>query len=200
MYPSGRHPPPAHHAQYILRSIVDDLDDGFGELVRMYERKIYSVALRVTRSPAEAEDLVSECFLRAFQALRVFPAERVLSLELHGWLMTILLNLWRNGVRNASRHVSEVSMAELPDHPDSAAGVEWHVLRRESCAEVNQVLSCLPAVQRSAITLRHVTGLSISEISAFLGCPEGTVKSHISRGMSSLRRDYAERLKAASSA
>jgi RNA polymerase sigma-70 factor (ECF subfamily) len=198
MHQLGRHPPTAHSTQRILRGIVDNFEDGFGDLVRAHEQRIYSVALRVTGSSAEAEDLVSECFLRAFQALRDFPEERVLSLEPQGWLLTILLNVWRNGLRSASRRVGEVSMADLPDHPDSEAGVEKHVLRRESCAELNRVLSSLPAVQRSAITLRHVAGLSIAEIAAFLGCPEGTVKSHISRGMRSLRREHAESLRAAS--
>jgi len=181
-----------------LRGIVDNLDEGFADLVRAYERTIYHVALRVTGSPAEAEDLVSECFLRAFRALRDFPETRVLSLEPRGWLLTILLNTWRNGLRNASRRVGEVAMAELPDHPDAEAEVEKHVLRRESSAELNRLLSGLPVMQRSAITLRHVAGLSIAEIAALLGCPQGTVKSHISRGMSSLRREYAERLKTAS--
>lgn len=192
-----RHPPPAQHTQRILlRGIVDNLDEGFADLVRTYERTIYHVALRVTGSSSEAEDLVSECFLRAFRALRGFPEARVLSLEPRGWLLTILLNTWRNGLRNASRRVGEVAMAELPDQPDAEAGVEKHVLRRESCAELNRLLSGLPVVQGSAITLRHVAGLSISEIAAVLGCPEGTVKSHISRGMRSLRREYGERLEA----
>jgi len=174
-----------------LRSIVDNLEEGFAHLVRTYERTVYYVALRVTGSPAEAEDLVSECFLRAFRALRDFPEARVLSLEPRAWLVTILLNTWRNGLRNASRRIGEIAMAELPDQPDAEAEVEEHVLRRESSAELNLLLSSLPDAQRSAIALRHIAGLSISEIAAFLDCPEGTVKSHISRGMSSLRRKYA---------
>lgn len=186
--------PPAHHAQRIVRGIVEDLGEGFADLVRTYERTVHDLALRLTGSPSEAEDLVSECFLRAFRALRDFPEARVLTLEPRGWLVTILLNTWRNGLRNASRRVDEVAMAELPDRPDAEEGVEKHVLRRESCAELHQLLSVLPAAQRSAITLRHVAGLSISEIAAYLGCPEGTVKSHISRGMSTLRREHGERL------
>jgi RNA polymerase sigma factor (sigma-70 family) len=194
MYRPVRDPQPALRAQHLLRGIADNVDDGFADLVRTYERTVYNVALRVTGSPSEAEDLVSECFLRAFQALRDFPEERVLGLEPRGWLLTILLNTWRNGLRNASRRVGEVVMAELPDHPDTDAGVETHVLRRESAAELNRLLAGLPAVQRSAIILRHLVGLSISEIAVFLDCPAGTVKSHISRGMSSLRRAYAQRL------
>lgn len=193
MYPRPGFSPPAQHSPHLLRGIVDDLEKGFADLVRTYERTVYTVALRVSGSPAEAEDLVSECFLRAFRSLRDFPEARILNLEPRGWLLTILLNTWRNDVRTASRRLDVVAMAEVPDHPDVEAGVEKLVLRRESCAELNRLLSSLPAVQRSAITLRHVTGLSISEIAALLGCPEGTVKSHISRGMSSLRREYAQR-------
>lgn len=197
MYPVAPTSHAAEHTQRILQGIVDNLEDGFEDLVRTYERAVFSVASRVTYSPSEAEDLVSECFLRAFRALRDFPEERVLSLEPRGWLLTILLNTWRNGLRSASRRVGEVAMAELPDHADAAAGVETQVLRRESTAELSRLLSDLPAVQRSAIILRHVMGWSISEIAVFLGCPEGTVKSHISRGMSSLRREHAEHPEAA---
>ncbi|MEO6501971.1 MAG: RNA polymerase sigma factor [Jatrophihabitantaceae bacterium] len=185
------------HTERILRGIVDNLENGFADLVRTYERTVLSVALRVADSPCEAEDLVSECFLRAFRALRDFPEERVLSLEPRGWLLTILLNTWRNRLREASRRVDEVAMSVLPDQADAEAGVETHVLRRESSAELCRLLSGLPPAQRSAIVLRHVVGLPIAEIAALLGCPDGTVKSHISRGMSSLRREYAERLDAA---
>ncbi len=173
-------------------AITNDLRSGFVDLVRMYGPTVYSVAFRLTHSPIEAEDLSSECFLRAFRALQGFPRERVLTLEPRAWLLTILLNTWRNGLRNGSRRVQEVGMAELPEQSDAGAGVEEQVLRRETNFELRQMLSCLPPAQRAAVVLRHVAGLPIAEISSILGCREGTAKSHVSRGMTALRRKYAE--------
>lgn len=177
----------------LLILLSSDLDVGFVSVVRTYERTIYSVAVRVAGSGGgDAEDLTSECFLKAFVALRDYPPERMQTLQLRAWLLTILLNLWRNSLRTASRRVSEVVMAELPDARHSQVGVEEQVLQGEASRELTLLLGKLPPPQRSAVVLRHAVGLSISEISHVLRCPEGTAKSHVSRGMTTLRTLYAK--------
>jgi RNA polymerase sigma factor (sigma-70 family) len=175
----------------LLGSLVADLDLGFEELVRGYERTVFATALRITGSTTEAEDLKSECFLRAFRALRGYPAERTLALQPRAWLLTILLNTWRNRVREAGRRVGEVTMAELPEQAQSGRSVEEQILVGESARELNRMLCTLPAAQRSAIVLRHVLGLPIAEVAKVLGCPEGTAKSHVSRGLSALRDRFS---------
>jgi RNA polymerase sigma factor (sigma-70 family) len=171
----------------LLGRLVADFDLGFEELVRGYERTVFATALRITGSTTEAEDLSSECFLRAFRALREYPAERMLALQPRAWLLTILLNTWRNRIREAGRRVGEVTMAELPDHAHTQRSVEDQVLVGETAQELSRLLSTLPAAQRSAIVLRHVVGLPIAEVSKVMNCPEGTAKSHVSRGISALR-------------
>jgi RNA polymerase sigma-70 factor (ECF subfamily) len=195
MYPRSSAVDQEHDLTQLRLAITNDLGAGFVELVRMYGRTVYAVAFRLTHSSIEAEDLSSECFLRAFRALQNFPQERVLNLEPRAWLLTILLNTWRNGLRDESRRVAEVRMAEPPDRSDAGAGVEEQVLRREANVELRQMLSYLSPAQRAAVVLRHVAGLPIAEISSILGCREGTAKSHISRGMTALRRMYAEQLR-----
>jgi RNA polymerase sigma-70 factor (ECF subfamily) len=175
----------------LLNRLVANLDLGFEELVRCYERTIFSTALRITGSTTEAEDLTSECFLRAFRALRDYPAGRTLALQPKAWLMTILLNTWRNRIREVGRRVNEVSMAELPERAHPERSVEEQILSGESAREMNRLLSALPAAQRSAILLRHVLGLPIAEVSRVMNCPEGTAKSHVSRGMTTLRDLYS---------
>lgn len=174
----------------LLARLVADLELGFEELVRGYERTVLTTALRITGSTTEAEDLTSECFLRAFRALRDYPADRTLALRPKAWLITILLNTWRNRIREIGRRVNEVSMAELPDRAHPEHSVEEQILLAESAREINRLLSALPAAQRSAIVLRHVLGLPIAEVSRVMNCPEGTAKSHVSRGMTALRGLY----------
>jgi RNA polymerase sigma factor (sigma-70 family) len=175
----------------LLSQLVADLDVGFEELVRGYERTVFSTALRITGSTTEAEDLTSECFLRAFRALRDYPADRTLALQPRAWLMTILLNIWRNRLREAGHRVNEVSMAEMPDREHPERSVEEQILLGESARELNRLLSALPTTQRSAIVLRHILDLPIAEVSRVMNCPEGTAKSHVSRGMAALRRLYS---------
>ena len=83
--------------------LIVDLDAGFGELVRAHERVVYSVALRLSTTPADAEDVAAETFLRAFRALRGYDAARIHALRLRPWLLTILRNTARNAARDAGR-------------------------------------------------------------------------------------------------
>jgi RNA polymerase sigma factor (sigma-70 family) len=178
----------------LLGRLVADFDRGFEELVRGYERTVFATALRITGSTAEAEDLTSECFLRAFRALREYSVERTLTLQPRAWLLTILLNTWRNRLREAGRRVGEVTMAELPERAHTERTVEEQVLVGETAQELNRLLSTLPVAQRSAIVLRHVIGLPIAEVSRVMNCPEGTAKSHVSRGINALRGRAESRL------
>ncbi|MBM7769798.1 RNA polymerase sigma-70 factor (ECF subfamily) [Actinokineospora baliensis] len=173
----------------LLAAIVDDLDAGFAGLVRAYQRVVYSVALRV--GGPDAEDLAAECFLRAYRALIGYDRSRILALRPRSWLLTILLNTWRNTLRGAARRPA-VSMAELPDRAVVGPTVEDVVANTETRDELGALVGALPDNQRVAVVLRHVVDLPVAEIAAVMRIPEGTVKSHISRGLARLREQYAK--------
>ncbi|GAA2961715.1 RNA polymerase sigma factor [Actinokineospora diospyrosa] len=177
----------------LLAAIVDDLDAGFAGLVRAYQRVVYSVALRVGGGVdgADAEDLAAECFLRAYRALLGYDRSRILALRPRSWLLTILLNTWRNALRGAARRPA-VSMAELPDRAVVGPTVEEVVANTETRDELGVLVGALPDNQRVAVVLRHVVDLPVAEIAAVMRIPEGTVKSHISRGLARLREQYAK--------
>ncbi|MCP2302336.1 RNA polymerase sigma-70 factor, ECF subfamily [Actinokineospora globicatena] len=174
----------------MLAAIADDLDAGFAGMVRGYQRVVYSVALRVGAG-ADADDLAAECFLRAYRALLGYDRSRILALRPRSWLLTILLNTWRNTVRGATRRPA-VAMAELPDRPAPGPTVEDVVANTETRGELGALVSALPENQRLAVVLRHVVELPVAEIAAVMRIPEGTVKSHISRGLARLREQYAK--------
>jgi RNA polymerase sigma factor (sigma-70 family) len=176
----------------ILATLARDLDEGFVDLFHGYRQLVFSTALRVSGRWADAEDLTAEAFLRAYRALCGYDRDRIASLEIRAWLVTILLNAWRNSVRSAARRPAPAPLEDAPDPPDPREGVEEAVGRRETGRELADLLALLPEDQRVAIVLRHVSDLSIAEIATVLRCPQGTVKSHISRGLRRLRALQAD--------
>ncbi len=173
----------------LARALVDDLDAGFAALVRRHQGLLFGVALRTTGARADAEDLAAEALLRAYRALRTYDADRIRALEVRSWLVTILLNVRRNDARAAARRPT-MSDGALTDRPAPGRTVEEQA---EADPDLAGALATLPEVQRSAVVLRHVADLPVAEVAAALRCPEGTVKSHVSRGLARLRAALSER-------
>ncbi|MHA6793937.1 RNA polymerase sigma factor [Pseudonocardia bannensis] len=173
-------------------ALVADLDAGFAEVVRAHERVVYSVALRLSIRPADAEDLAAEAFLRAYRALRDYDGTRIRELRLRPWLLTILRNTARNAARDASRRPGPPPAFEPVAEHSAGPSAEQQVERDDVQRALGMVLARLPEVQRTAVVLRHVVGLPTGEVADVLGCPDGTAKSHISRGLQRLRALLAE--------
>ena len=98
-------------------------DAAFPHLVRALIDGVYSGALRLTGSRADAEDVAQEAFLRAYRALGTYEAARIRELRLREWVWAIAANLCRNRARSARRHPEEALPAEAPV-PDTAPGPE----------------------------------------------------------------------------
>jgi RNA polymerase sigma factor (sigma-70 family) len=172
--------------------LARDVDAAFPAVVEAYGDVVYGIALRTTRSPHDAEDLAAETFLRAYSALRRYPVERIRALELRGWLVTILLNAWRNSVRAASRRALSTPLDESPEPVTPERGPADVATGRDTEARLVALLADLPERQRLAVVLRHIGDLGYGEIAAVLGVPEGTAKSHVARGLRTLRARAAE--------
>ncbi|MFI0369658.1 RNA polymerase sigma factor [Actinomadura sp. 1N219] len=176
-------------AARVVAALARDLDTGFEALYEAYRGAVFSTALRLCGRWAEAEDLSAEAFLRAYRALCGYGPDRIEGLRPRAWLLTILTNVWRNSLRSASRRPPPgPPIEDAPDPPDPGEGVEDAAARHETGRELAGLLAELPHAQRAAVVLRHVTDLPVAEIAAVLGVPEGTVKSHISRGLARLRK------------
>lgn len=171
----------------VRKALLDDLDEGFAELYAAHRGLVFSTALRLSGRWADAEDLTAEAFLRAYRALAGYEPDRVAALQPRAWLMTILMNIWRNCARAKSRKPPPDLRDEPVDEPDPAQDVEEAAVRRETGDELSDLLGLLPEEQRAAVVLRHVVDLPVSEIATVLRIPQGTVKSHVSRGLRRLR-------------
>jgi RNA polymerase sigma factor (sigma-70 family) len=176
----------------IVAALTEDLDTGFVALFDGYRNVVFSAALRLCGRWADAEDLTAEAFLRAYRALAGYEPQRIATLQPRPWLMTILANLWRNTARSAARHPPPAPLEAAPEVVDPAEPTERVAERSETGRELAALLGLLTEEQRLAVVLRHVADLPIAEIATVLGTPEGTVKSHISRGLKRLRTLYPE--------
>jgi len=161
---------------------------------------LYRTALRLTRVPADAEDLVQETYLKAFRAESRFEP----GTNLKAWLFTILHNTARNRVRDRAREAvtfdSEAvdRAADGPPDPGASRFVETPetlLLRGTLDPDLKAAVEALPEAFRQAVWLRDVEEFSYAEIAQMLTIPVGTVMSRISRG----RRLLFERLTASRS-
>ena len=167
-------------------------DDGFAREALSYVDSLYGTALRLTRRPADAEDLVQETYLKAFRATAQF--ERGTNLK--AWLFTILHNTYRNLRRHDVRSPIDVDSETVEQAADLLAleHTPEQLLTRDTLdADLQAALDGLPDAFRQAVWLRDVEEFSYAEIARIVGVPIGTVMSRISRG----RKLLYERLSAA---
>ncbi|MDB4907655.1 MAG: hypothetical protein JWO05_2439 [Gemmatimonadetes bacterium] len=153
-------------------------DDAFAALVRLHQRRAYSVARAIVLTHEDAEDAVQDGFLHAFRALdRFIPGQ-----PFGAWLSRIVANASLDLVRRRKVRDAE----ELPETlamPFRDPGVGDELRRRLSAALVT-----LPERQRSVIVLHDVEGYTHGEIGQMLGIPEGTARSDLHHARASLRR------------
>ncbi len=174
----------------------------FTELAMEHMPALYSAALRMTRNPADAEDLVQETFLKAYRAFGTFTE----GTNLRAWLYRILTNTYINTYRAARRRPEVADVEDVEDlylyrrlSGDGAAALgpsaEEQVLESFTDDEVKAALESLPDAFRMAVWLADVEGFSYKEIAEITDVPIGTVMSRIHRGRRALQKalhDFAE--------
>lgn len=169
----------------------DGVDDEFTREALSYVDSLFGTALRLTRRPADADDLVQDTYLKAFRSASQFQR----GTNLKAWLFTILHNTFRNMRRHDGRNPVDVDseyVEQAPSRAPNEFSPEELLTRATLDVDLQDALDGLPGAFRQAVWLRDVEELTYAEIAGVLGVPIGTVMSRISRG----RRALHERLQA----
>lgn len=170
----------------LQQQLADDLDVGFEALVRVYQHRLFAFALALSGSPADAEEVAQDAFVRAHRALRRYEPERIRTLSLNAWLHRIALNAFRNRIRRRGARV--VPLDSTVELADGSPGPERQALSRLELTQLATDVSRLPEQHRTAVVLHCVQGLTYAEAASLLGQPEGTLRSNVHRGLATLRR------------
>ncbi|SRR5258708_7605156 len=175
----------------LLALLGTDLNHHFRSLVESYQPRLYLFAHRLTGRPTDAEGLVQEVFLRAYHALRGFPADTIRLVRLRQWLYAITLNSFRNRQRRLEHPSVPLDLSEgnlLLELADQSPGPEEDAQRHEWQHELERYVAALPESYRVAVTLFYYEELSYAEMAELLNQPIGTVKGHLSRARRLLQR------------
>ncbi len=153
---------------------------------------LYGAALRLTRDPQDAEDLVQEAYLRAFRGFGGFEE----GTNLRAWMYRILTNTFINTYRKKQREPVTVHDDDIEDWylydrlgaSGAEASAETEVLDKIPDEDVQRALEDLPENFRVAVLLADVEGFSYKEIAEIVGIPIGTVMSRLHRGRKALQK------------
>lgn len=165
----------------LLAAVAGGDVDAFEELYDIFERPVYSVALRAVSDKQKAEEVVQDTFLKIWRSAARFDPDKGAAA---GWIFTITK---RTAIDLSRRELRVPVPSEIADESSVPDGIDdlW------SSWQVNRALSSLPQDQRQAVDLFVICGLTHAEVATRLDIPLGTVKTRIYGGLKRLRQSVA---------
>ena len=158
----------------------------FALLIERHSGKVYSLALRLTGSRSDAEELVQETFVRAFCQLRRYDFRRAF----FPWLYTLSLNLVRNHLKKSARTPTAAKLSRPLLEKDGPAGAdtEQQLLEQQGHDQIQAALNALPLEHREILVLRFYQELTFKELAEILGTTPGAAKMRVYRALEQLRK------------
>jgi len=171
--------------------------DKFTEEIMEHLNSLYSTALRLTRNPSDAEDLVQDCMLKAYRSRKTYRP----GTNQKAWLFKILTNTFftkynekkrENATFSRKFDFSDIEDRFIDDWSASNFGVQRLPFTEEISDEVLNAFNSLPDNFKTAVELADFHGFSYAEISDIVGCPIGTVMSRLARGRKILQEELKD--------
>lgn len=186
----------------LVKESASDRNARFERDAMQFADQLYAAALRYTKNPEDAKDLVQDTYLKAFASFHQFEE----GTNLKAWLYRVLTTTFINNYRKAQRQPQLTADAEVEDWqlyksashtPDQGKSAEITALENLPDSDIKRALQEIPEEFRMAVYLADVEGFSYKEIAEIVGVPAGTVMSRLHRGRKQLREkltDYAREL------
>jgi len=173
----------AAQEQELIAEVTRGNHGAFRELVQTHMKMAYDIAYSLLGNHDDADDVAQEAFVNVHRSLAKFRKES----DFKTWLFRIVKNGALNRLKQTKRRrnrevdlsIAENEMASMNAGLKSGDDTRVHVER---------ALHELPTLQRAVVMLRHINGLSTKQVSRILDCSEGTVKTHLHRGLKSMRK------------
>lgn len=161
-----------------------------------YMNQLYAAAMRYTKNPEDAQDLVQDTYIKAYNSFHQFEPGTNLKAWLYRVLTTTFINTYRKDQRRPQTSDSELEdwqIAEASSHTsDQGKSTEDVVLENLPDSDIKNALAEIPEEFRMAVYLADVEGFSYKEIAEIVGVPAGTVMSRLHRGRKQLREKLAD--------
>lgn len=159
--------------------------DAFGAIVERYQRRLFGLALMMTRDPAGAEEIAQDAFVRAFVHLDAYDDTR----PFYPWISTIAVRLAQNWLVRRTRAGAREGAGLDPDVPVPADGVDplSALITDEADRRLWRSVTALPSGERTAVILYYRQDMSVGDIARALGVTRGTIKTLLFRARKRLR-------------